>query len=613
MEIKDLSTKLRESRVLFAFGLGGLYLNGILNINRFLPINKDLNIALLSAIILLAGLLLDSLLHAWNNKKDNLAPNFYIGAISLSWIYLFFIILIQPLLNKIIYVDNLIFPLGSILLAFIITTQVNSIKDKNTFTFCIVIFLIIGGLLHSFTQFSQLLNLQSFYGKLVMPIAQGERPVGNVAQPNQATYIYALAISALAYLNYLIIDKKNHKYYVLQQTIIYIFIAIMMLAIGISGSRGGIILGFVSLILLWIITHLALRIKIFYICIYSVIGVISFLLGNELLGKYSQYFTAVEKITQGVAPFRWYQLQQAWMLFSEKPLIGVGFGNYAYEVNQRAFYLPWFTYADHSHMLISQIASELGVLGLLILIPLAYVIYKNIGFNYSPTVALPIAAVAITLLYSFSEYPLWYFIYFIMFATFLGLIDIKLKFTFKSSSIIIIIITLMLIASVYYYIQYNRYLNSVDKLLNTRESSLVDEDKVLKDIKPVFGFMPYYDIIIYSMVPTDQQNLNAKIILGYRVIRQYPTSQIQEQQAILLLQVGKPKEALELIKTVCLFDFAKDCNDLDRKIYMMTYSQKVNFESLYVPFRKWREANYNKTGLNDKLVEEAKKNLKPKK
>ena len=86
--------------------------------------------------------------------------------------------------------------------------------------------------------------------------------------------------------------------------------------------------------------------------------------GSQLLLNYSSdAMSAVERISNSAnSDIRWLLSKQAWLLFLENPITGVGWGNLMGASLDRAQQLSWFSATAHSHFFISNIAAERPVL-----------------------------------------------------------------------------------------------------------------------------------------------------------------------------------------------------------------------------------------------------------
>ena len=122
--------------------------------------------------------------------------------------------------------------------------------------------------------------------------------------------------------------------------------------------------------------------------------------------------------------------REAWLIFTQNPLLGAGFGQYRWQnfqlgpVLQDANLSNLNDHVEHAHNLLLQFAAELGVAGLLILI--ATVALWLVQVYRAPRTVYHwwgCAVLTVLAIHSMLEYPLWY-TYFLGIAAFaLGVFD----------------------------------------------------------------------------------------------------------------------------------------------------------------------------------------------
>lgn len=567
-------------------GLG--YLNGILNFYHYHLSIYDMNIQLPTTIIICFGIIIDFCLNKYlvfnNNQKKS--PKTLLTVSVIAYLYLFVLILLQPVINKIYYSDNLIFPLGTLLLAIIISIIISNIEEKKIFVNTIAYFLVLGAILEGLTELAQLFNLKFLFGSLVFDVSDTGRPVGNVAQPNQAAFIYSLGIACTFYF-YNLYKSKPIIYYNFLSSIIFAFLSA---CIAISASRGGILLALAAILVFFGASNSNRYHKLKEISSKVLIFIIGYSLGIFLLKFYSaNTHDAISRAIESKHFLRLYQLEQAWVIFKDHPITGIGWGNFAAGGLEHAYNLKWFSFSAHSHMIFSQIASELGILGLLIFIPFAYVILKNFRKNIDDITIISLTIISIIFLYSLSEYPLWYMKYMIILVVFISVIDINIKKNiYHFYSISIIITSTILLSSTFFYSQYKKYLGAL------ADSTFLEEDEkylALKDIKPVFGFSEYYDLIFYIALPNTQENLLGKLAMGDRLLNIYPNDSMLLRQAVLLGQANKKQEATDLFKKLCLYNFSRNCSKTQDILSELSNKKPILFNKINNDFLIWRQQN----------------------
>ncbi len=412
-------------------------------------------------------------------------------------------------------------------------------------------------------------------------------------QPNQAAFVYAMGIAAACYLQDIKTTPQSRWVLVL----FGLSVLILGSGIGISASRGGIILGLAAIIGYYLLNERSLKSRLTTAVLFIVLGVVGYVLGSYLLSSYSPTPTAIDKIATTTQSLRGAQLEQALLIFKDDPLFGIGWGNFSTSALIYAEQLPWVSMTDHSHFIVSNIASELGIIGLLVFIPFIYIIYKNIRLRLQPSSAFVLSILGVITLYSFSEFPLWYFYFLMLFAVFLALADIKisdvqinLKRIFTA---LLVVITLL---SVYYYQAFMSY----NKVADLTTLEIPDEQKLalVTELNTPYGFTQYKEYLLYHSLSVSSEQLDEKIAIGERVVSLFPAPYLMMQQGLLYGLKGDSEANLKLFKAACLFGFARDCDSVQQTLIEARDSQPEYYQQVLDGFIAWRAANPERTRLS---------------
>lgn len=119
--------------------------------------------------------------------------------------------------------------------------------------------------------------------------------------------------------------------------------------------------------------------------------------------------------SDGMGARRLAEWGKAWLVFREAPWFGAGWSQYAYH-SVRLQLLPQFVDSgvnsglfSNAHNLVFQLLAEVGLIGTLaVLLGLLWVLLPWCGRQARAVHLLPLAMLAISLLHSMLEYPLWY-------------------------------------------------------------------------------------------------------------------------------------------------------------------------------------------------------------
>ena len=373
-----------KSGQILAYFIGFAYMLGILNYMHLLPSKRNLNIGLQVLLVLSIGLSI-----VWSQREFIFRR---LGWSALMWLFLVLLVLIQPLVNSIAYPDALIFTVGPVVFVLLLSVTVYQIEDKASFIRTLSWFILIGALLEYLTQLAQLLQWTFLFHNLVYPVPVGDRPVSNLVQPNQAAFVYAMGIAAACYLRDIKVMREiatqQMTTLVSQRWLTLLFgLSVLILASGIaiSASRTGMVLGIAAIIGYYLLNERPLKQRLTKAGLFTVLGIVGYVLGGYLLSSYSPTQSAVNKIatTTATESLRGYQLEQALLIFQDHPLFGIGWGNFSTSALIYAEQLPWMSTTDHSHFIVSNIASELGIIGLLVFILSAQIPSRTLQ-QYAP-------------------------------------------------------------------------------------------------------------------------------------------------------------------------------------------------------------------------------------
>jgi len=519
-----------------------------------------------------------------------------IGLDSVFWMLLILFILVQTLFVPVFYPDALIFPIGTFLICLLLSIVTNNIDNKDRMIGYSAYCLIIVG---SFNLLAQLLQYIGVVSPLLMPLREGDiRFYGNVAQPNQLAFIYALALAACHFLQLKI--KKSYN------LINYFFIALFALGIALSSSRGGLILAIasVTIYLLNIRSFKEIPKLLYHVLPVSLVMWLGYMIGLYLLKIYAMPTSAdaISRMTEGSLHLRAELLQQAWISFTSSPLIGVGFGNLLADSLNHIEELDWFVFSIHSHNLVMQIAAELGIIGLLITLIPIYIIIKRLFSNRTLEMNLVLVLLLLVGLYCFSEYPLWFTRFLLLAVFLLSIANQKtIIISEKIRKYLIALSVVLSIASVYYYVQYQDYSRVVNFLFKEYSKEDIDtmsidekekfEDfqvAVVKDLKPVFGFSDYKELYIYILLPEDSEQLAEKIQLGQRVLSKFVTSTVLTKQALYYGLAHEQSNSLEYFKGACLINHKESCTQVTSYINDIAL-QDAQFIPIKEEYMKWQE------------------------
>lgn len=561
----------KESHIIFLLLFGVAYLYGILSTEHFIMFGNSFYLNVLVTAIFGASTYFGLQIVAIER----------LGFSTLTWLGLAVIVAIQPFVSYIAYPDALIFPFGLFLLSAIFSlVAVNiSIERKHTFiNFSAWLFLIVG-LLSVGTQFIQLFfpNAFGFIAK-ISPLA---RPYGNISQPNHASFVSVLAITSIFYL--------YHQHYLRKKISWFFVIAFLLLVMGISFSmsRAGLILlavsVFGSLFYAWQ-SHKQRFLVLFASALLAVVG---YQLGVWLLVNFFSLYqggSGAERLASDGIGLRWVLWDRAWSAFASSPVFGIGYDNYLAHGLQNIEMLDWFEPADNSHNIISHIAAEYGLVGLTAICGVTVVLFKKLILFFQKRLQSQELFVCILLalfvLFSFSEFPLWYPVFLLPFVFLVGLLDAGLMVkNFNIKKIVSpIVIVLSLFAALYAGLyRYNLQKYEIVTLANVTNQEKID---AYQSFPRVFGFQKTREYMLHHLVDDEnEENVERLIEMGDRLMVAVAGMDVARVQVNLLMKTGKQEEADKLNRRLCIWEYQhfKHCNNVKEQILLLDPSDRIGY------------------------------------
>lgn len=543
--------QLIKKNILFFIFLTAAYVWGVVSFQHYIPAGTDFYLSLYSATILSVGLFFNFICKNKTATQQNV-----ISITTIAWLIFLIVFLLQPILNSIAYIDDHLLSVLTILSCVMLSYAITNLSDnqKNTAVIFMAGGILGAGIFTVIAQIVQAIGWDKLDGILFMRTST--RLFGNIAQPNQAAYVLVMAWAAFIYL---CIEYKNKVY---QHKILFFVLAniitfLLVLGLGLSASRGGIVLMACAILGSAVIYYQPIKIRMILILAFLPSAVVGYMLGTDLLQSFAfnELKPAVDRLVgEGESlGLRKSLLNQAWLAFQSSPITGIGWDNLKYFGMTHAEQLSWFTVANHAHNLPAQIAAELGILGLIPLSIFFVILIKNFGFKLPHYKAFVYIILGLTFAYSLSEYPLWHFRFLLLAVFFVAVIDnstIKLNIDFSKISAGIAL--LFVIGGSYYIHQYYRYVE-VSYAIKSDLTDYEQEILAYQDLPNVFGYTKYKEALLYMLSPIDEQNLEAQIQLGNRVLTHYLDDFIMLKQADLLVLAGHQQEAEKLFQATCMF------------------------------------------------------------
>lgn len=555
------SLNFKKYSIIFLFGISYLY--GILSTSHYLPSSHDFYINTTCYFIILISL-------SFFFYKKEIKVYFS----NLIWLLVFLVLLIQPLLNNILYIDGLIFPLAVIFSCFLISLVGSNLENKNDKKIIVLFlsgFFFLGAFLLFLTQLSHVFKLNIVVNFLGLPL-QYQRFSGNLYQPNQTAFVLVLGILSIIFL----MNKIK-----ISSLLGYSFIFILSIGVALTSSRVGVLM----LILLVLLYNLYLNQKEhkFLKFKYTFFSLIGFFAGVTLYNYIGLNDQIIQRALNSGEDPRISLFKQSIYILRDNPILGVGWKNFASTNLDYYYYLDWVSITDHSHNLFTQLLSEFGLLlgGTIISVFLWVFIKGIIESEYSPTKFYIFIILLAFIFYSMFEFPLWDFRYICFFSLFLSFFSIYKKnlYVIKKGWGISLICFFLSIISIFYLVEY-RKIAITSAFLN--EQNISPKDKFIKvaDINNIIGFSSFKDQLLFSLVTPDGFMLEEAISLGDRVTKYTPTREFLVKQGTLLALNGDTTKAISYFNLACKYDWNAKCSLIRNDILQLYKAYPSSFEDI---------------------------------
>ena len=486
---------------------------------------------------------------------------------SVSYLLLFLLIAIQPNLHAgYKYRDALIYPMGAFLLAFCIHNAIKSMDKtgQKTALDWIIALLLFAATLTSLTQHLQwLLPAGSLPDWLLFPLQAGSTPNGNVAQRNQAAFINVLGIVCL-YYHTASHSFVSHKFFAFLK---YPLAFLLASGTALSCSRGGLLLAIIALAVL-IVREVIVKQNKKNIILISAIFIAGYAAGMWLL-EWNPNATHVQNALQRATVSNYYLRmalqEQAFAMFASRPLTGWGLESFAAYGLENFATLKWYEHANHSHFFLSMLAAELGVLGFLALLPLAYV-FATIIINLKSVFASAqktsvFAMLLVILAYSCSEYPLWYVHYFMLFAALLAFAAEQEKTITTLPRLGIFSAAFCLVCCVFSVASFVAF-TDISEMSTSFAADKSAKAQKMEKINFIYGQQKYQEMLLFMHTPTNTEHLHEKIQLGERVLSAFSSTGALQKQGVLLAFDGQQEKSLALFKAACKWHSGSECENV---------------------------------------------------
>ena len=378
---------------------------------------------------------------------------------------------------------------------------------------------------------------------------------GNLAQPNHYADYLALGLISLG----LLFQQRSIK------TVFAILLTLPLLfAMTLSGSRSTWLYLALMIFMAWWLARREATIK--PLLRYSLLLVAGLVLMHLLVqmhfmaGGGNGTNTVQRLLTYNGGgdtggSIRLYLWHEALLMFTQSPLLGIGFGQFAWHHFQLLPLLQANNISglyNNAHNLVFQMAAVAGIAGLLaLLVPLGIWLHGTRRAALSGAHWWGYSMLGVLVIHSLLEYPLWYAYFVGVAAVLLGAFD-ETRYRLELHNIgrlsLLVIVLLGLFTLIQLRIGYQQLKNTL--ALRPVSGSIAATYPLIRSgliaayNQPLLS--PYAEMYMFTYTELNADRIGEKVALGANVVRYLPIAPVVYRQALFLAQDGQLAQAEQL-------------------------------------------------------------------
>jgi O-antigen ligase len=472
------------------------------------------------------------------------------------------VVMLQLVLRKVAYFDQALLYAMYFLFAALLMMLGATLRDRfglARMAQALAFFLLIGASLDAVIGVLQHFHLHTLLDSVITS-KMSHHIYGNIAQHNHFANYVALGLISLGLLFQ---QGKIKAIYV------GILAALLLFVMMLSGSRSSwlYLLMMSGLAWWWARRDATFRPLLNYsLSLIAGFGVVHlivqlpFMAGTDSTNTVERMYSELLSNDAGASSTIWmkfYMWHEAWLMFTQSPWVGVGFGQFAWHHFQmlpvlKANYI--FGFYNNAHNLIFQLAAETGIGGLLALfVSLGIWFYGQRRSTLSVVHWWGYAVLGVLAIHSLLEYPLWYTYFVAIAAILLGAFDetryrLELHNVGRLSMLTILLLGLLLLSQMR---SINLQLREALALRSASGNAAEVYSLFRKRLIAVHGRLllsPYSEMYIFMNAEVNTDLLKEKLVTGANVMHFAPIAQVVYRQAYFLAlddQLAQAKQLLE--------------------------------------------------------------------
>ncbi len=496
------------------------------------------------------------------------------------------LLLVQHLLGKILSFDQaLLFTLYFLWIALLVMLGHRLRVELGLPLLATVLaaFLALGAELSALAGFVQHYRWHTFLDSVVT-VKTASAIYGNIAQPNHFADYIAMGLASIGLL---------HIRWLLRAWQTSLLVLPLLFVLVLSGSRSAwlYLLFMAGMTFLWQRRDKAyLPLLKYALLLLLGFALMHFVVQTPWLAAAGGKITSAERMfgEVGTGSIRLYLWKESLLIFSQFPLLGAGFGQFAWQHFQLGADLQNISISglyNNAHNLVMQLAAETGLAGLSILFGTLGLwlwsawsgqrtIYHWWGF----------IVLAVLGIHSLLEYPLWYGYFIGIAAVALGMMESK-TYRLELRNLGRLSVVMMLLLGTLSLVQLFQGYKKLEATLSLRPLSGSDATytaRLRDSLVGVYDYAllrPYAELFMSGMIEVGADHLADKLALNERAMRFVPIAPVVYRQAWLLALSDKPDEAKIQLKRA-LWSYPAEFRGAQAELNQLALKDPAHFSAL---------------------------------
>ena len=416
----------------------------------------------------------------------------------------------------------------------------------------------------------------------VITAKNGMAVYGNMAQPNHYANYIAMGLVSLGLLRLQ-----------LRSWLVVLLAAPLLFVLVLSGSRSSwlYLLSMTGLAFLWQRRDQSSR----HLLNYSLLlllgfGLMHWVVQIPLLAGASGSLTAMQRLTtgDGSGSIRLYLWHEAWLIFTQFPVLGAGLGQFALQHFQMGPLLHATNINglyNNAHNLVMQLAAEMGLAGLLVLFAtLGMWMWQGVRAQFTVYHWWGYTVLLVLGVHSMLEYPLWYAYFIGIAAILLGMLDSS-TYRLELRALGRLSVAAILLLGIVSLVQFQHGYQLLERTLASRPKSAGDNDfaqRMRAQLLDVHGtplLQPYAELFMNTWIEVSADELDNKLALNERAMNFVPISTVVYRRAWLLAQADKQDEARLQIERA-IWSYAADFPLREKELTALAQKDPEHFTAL---------------------------------